>query len=62
MKPYYKKPPPPFNMKPQPDLDSLIADHLAKFETEKPTLKHCMRMKLEALRCDWTPSLTQALL
>lgn len=45
MKPPYKKPPappsppPPFNMKPRHDLDALIADHLAKFETEKPYLE-----------------------
>lgn len=45
MKPSYKKPPappsppPPFNMKPQPDIESIIADRLAKFETEKPYLE-----------------------
>ena len=26
-------------MKPQPNLDALIADHLAKFEAEKPYLE-----------------------
>lgn len=43
MKPPYKKPPappsPPFNMKPQPNLASIVANHLAKFETEKPYLE-----------------------
>lgn len=43
MKPPYKKPPAPpppplpFNMK--PNLETLVADHLAKFEVDKPYLE-----------------------
>lgn len=61
MKPPYKKPPAPpspplpHHLNPQPNLDSIVADKLAKFEIEKPYLEalyaheaRCIKMRLDA--------------